>query len=259
MSALYFKKNTSVKIQRELPSRPNMCKLSIYSNALNYFGYEKRFGYKLSPDILLQVISKEREKKGFRRLDLVKDIVPSKDLNAFARKTGLVKVKCYFGKDFINKNKWKELLKNKKCLIAPYHQMIYEDEKFMTSKIVKDISKGKKFSYKKFIELVEALLTHYGPFDHGHIDLVMDIKEIKGKDYIVLANLNSTTSDYPIRIPWNLFSNYMIWYWYGNHTLEKISILPSKKEMSKLIRGGNFKRKEFEFVYGMVEVFCSTK
>ncbi|MBI2414511.1 hypothetical protein HYV31_01525 [candidate division WWE3 bacterium] len=254
MKNLYYAPKTKIKLKRALPKSPDMCKLSTYANAVNHYGFENKYGYKLTPEKLLAKINRNRKIRGLKKLDSTKNVIPTKDLDLVVNKLKLVKITSVSGNYLKNPKTWLEIIKNG-GLIAPYHQLVYSDMLLMKSKIVKEIENGNRFGYKKFISFVDSILKFYGPFDNGHIDLVLDLKKQNGRFKLILANLVSVDNKHPIAIDWHLFSRYLFWDWYVYKLIDSKSQIPNKKSINKLMTDGKLKYKNFNFMWGSALIF----
>jgi hypothetical protein len=258
MENLYHKEKNLIKLKRALPKSPDMCKLSTYANALNYYGYKKRYGEMLTPEKLLAKINYNRKKEGLKKLDPVKDVIPTKDLDFVVKKLKLMKIRYVAGNYLAKPETWTKILESGE-LIAPYHQMVYGDLPLMKTDFVKQLGNSNRFAYNKFYKFVEKMIAFYGPFDNGHIDLVLDIKKHRGKLKVVLANLVSVDNKHPIAIDWNLFTRYLFWDWIAYKKINSPKQIPTKNSLKRLSETGKVKYKSFEFMWGSALIFSPVK
>lgn len=254
MNSLYYRGKTLVDLKRVFPRSANMCKLSVYANVLNHFGYKKKYGRLITPEKLLIAINYRRKRQGLSKLDVNRNIIPTSNLIDYAQSTKLLNIKVYKGIENLDKMYFKSILADG-GIIGAYHMMIYENPKFIKNPVISKISKDEKFNYKNLKLLVKETIKEYGPFDLGHIDSVLDIRNIKGTDYIIFANTNSVDNKFPIKIPWNLYKNYLSWDWYSQYNLSSEKDIPSKRDFNILRNKGYLRKKGYEFVSGMHEIY----
>ncbi|OGC50826.1 hypothetical protein A2716_02215 [candidate division WWE3 bacterium RIFCSPHIGHO2_01_FULL_40_23] len=250
----------AIKLKRSLPQTPELCKLSVYANALNFLGFKAKFGTELTPESLLIKVNKERKSNGRKPINPFKNIIPTSDLEQFFKQCNLGLHKDFSGAKYMNFDLWKKLVNNK-FLIAPDHQELYLEPqieklyKLLPPNVLKTVISGQNFSYKSFIEFYDFTIRYYGPIDEGHVDIVVDLFKENGIKYVVFANLNSVNNKEHVKVPWNLFSKYLSLDWGGLKKIKDTSVLPSKKEMIKLRKEGELSKDGFEFSYGLFEVF----
>lgn len=208
----------------------------------------------MTPERLLEAINKIRRKKGIYELDPNVHIIPTIDLNKVSKKFKVLEIKDVKGDYLADPGTWIDLM-NKNCLIAPYHQMFYFNKTFMDLPMVQEIGKSNKSSLDKFKRFVDEVVKFYGPFDHGHVDLVMDLKEDNGRLNVILANLSSTDNKYPIRLDWHLFSKYMFWDTLGVQVIYSSEQIPPEPKLKKLKEVGRLKHKKVDFEWGGATIF----
>lgn len=254
-----YKGPVEVKMRRIFPKQANYCKLTVYSNALNYFGSQPR----KTPESLLEELNLARKEKGQRVINPHKEVVSYKDLDSNLRKTGIADSITLSGERYLNIKMWKQLLKSK-AIICPNHQLFYYplrsnhlSLKFIPKNLLSRMQE-EKFSYQTFTDFYSFLIRKYKSIDEGHIDICLGVKKVKGKDYIILANLNSSPDKSYVRIPWNFYKNYMSLDWENLERLKSLKQLPSQKLLLKLQSKGNLNTRGFQFVYGLITIFFKT-
>ena len=270
---LKYEKATRIKLDRAIPKSHDHCRLTVFSNAINFLGYKKRFGKTLTPEKLLVFINKERKRKRLAAINPFKTVVPSADLDAALVKLGLGNVKRVRGEKYVNLEFWKKLIENK-IIFAVQHQLIYYTPrsfeltlKYIPREILTDAVSEKVFSYQTFIKFYESALSAYKQLDEGHMDIVLDVIDCGDGDCIVFSNSNTKNNKYYVKIPWNLVKNFLLFDWdYPEGTIldediiaytyvRDIKEMPDENEIKALMKDGFLSKGEYVFEYGVMEIF----
>ncbi|MBI4091465.1 hypothetical protein HY419_01790 [candidate division WWE3 bacterium] len=227
---------------------------------MNFLGHEEKFGFRLTPQKVLEELNIARASKNTRLINPDLHVVPTADLHNYFYKSGLGKIKTLMGDGHLNINTWKGLIGND-FLISTNHQQVYyfPDSNeisldYIDKEVIQRILSETEFSYTNLLSFYGSVLGSWGPIEEGHVDLVVDIID----NSVVLANLNCVSNESYIRIPWNLFSNYLVIDWEHDLSLSSVKELPQADDFLSLRKRGYLPSRHY-FLYGLTEVFYTTE
>lgn len=250
---------TRVKISRILPDRPNLCRISAFVNALNYFQYTDKNNKKIDQETLLTILNNKRVSRGQVPYDVDKDYVAYSDLEEFLDEINFIRVKTRLGGKHLNKDLILKLIEHG-CLISIEHQELYNYNHTsfaeVSDELITKLIKNPEFSYELLLKFYDEIIDTYGPLEEGHTDLVLDVRNIEGNDHIIFANLNFKNDEHYVKLPWNLFCNYVAIDWENCEPLKSSWDLPDKENFEKLRTEGFLPDNTFNsFIYGYMKIF----
>lgn len=258
---LTYTGKVKTKLYKIPPKSPNLCRLSVFANALNLLGYKRLNGYYMTSERLLSYLNKSRVARDEAPLNPDKSLIPVPELVNYVEKTGLGGVKILYGKKSVNIDLWKKLILNKFPLSSDHQELYFPPRSneitfdYLPPKLFARLRKKVNSTHSDFIEFYKNILKIHGPSDECHIDLVVDLIKIKGEDHVVLANLNSVNNKTFIKIPWNIFANYLTFGWERWRILRKTGELPRKTQFAKLKKEGTLNDPVFKFTFGETYIF----
>jgi len=259
---LDYKGPTQIKLDRVLPKSPNSCRLSVLANAINFYAGEKLF----TPETVLDDINSQRKSKGIPAADLTKEALQDSEIDAtlkrLASTLSLIRVNSA---RYLNSSLWKSLLEKQFFLIIN-HQLVYYDplnpEKneigYLPTDLVKRLVNVPEFSYQTFTDLYRYYLHRAKAVSEGHVDIVLDLIEVDGVDSIILANMASYGNEFLIKLPFNFYKNYLAFDWTNEKAITAVNELPTETEFKALRSIGFLKTDNFQFLYGLMEIYYPT-
>ncbi|MBI2310753.1 hypothetical protein HYU90_02965 [Candidatus Collierbacteria bacterium] len=253
---------TQIKLDRVLPKSPNSCRLSVLANAINFYAGKRLF----TPEAVLEDINSQRQSKGESAVDLTKETLQDSEigttLKRLAPTLSLIRIN---GAKYLNLALWKALL-GKQFFLVIDHQLVYYDplhpEKneigYLPADLVKRLVYKPEFSYQTFTDLYRFYLHRAKAVSEGHVDIVLDLVEIDGVDSIILANMASYGNEFLIKLPFNFYKNYLAFDWTNEKAITAVNELPSETEFKILRNIGFLKTRQFQFLYGLMEIYYPT-
>lgn len=253
---------TQIKLDRVLPKSPNSCRLSVLANAINFYAGKKLF----TPEEILDDINIQRKTQGMAEADLTKEALRNHEIDGSLKKLApnlsVIRVN---GIKYLNLNLWKTLLSRQFFLVIN-HQLVYYDPLnplkneigYLPPDLVKRLVHEPKFSYQTFVDLYRYYLDRAQAVSEGHVDIVLDLVEIDGVDSIILANMASYGNEYLIKLPFNFYKNYLAFDWTNEKPITRIEELPTEAQFETLRNIGFFKTDDFQFLYGLMEIYFPT-
>lgn len=247
-----------IKHARLHPKTPNSCRLSVVANATNYYSGQLLF----TPERVLELINQHREETGEPIANLGQESLTDEEIRYFVLHHGQgMEQAAVEGRGTMSYSLWDELVAND-FLIAPDHQMLYSDPRillkndilYLPADLRKRLIFETEFSYLTFQELYSYYIGLVGYLEEGHLDIVLDVRQVDGIPSIILSNLASKGNDFPAAVPWHFFANYLAFDWFGPGITD-ISELPDELGMKELFETGNHIRAGRNFFYGVLEIY----
>ncbi len=250
-----------VKLDRVQPKRPNSCRLSVAANSLNFFNGSQRY----TPEQVLEHINQSRLTRGKPLADLDQEAIGDEEVVEFLANHGQgVIFREIEGRKYLNWDLLVELISSNFIVVAD-HQLLYCDPtkrgpntfSYIPPELLYRLMNDEQFSYQTFLDFQDFIIRLYGDIGNGHVDIVVDLKNIEGTDCIVFANLASYGNEYPVAIPWNLYCNYLAYDW-GNGRgsfMRDISDLPNEEMLEQIKETGYLERGNMEYFYGCFEIY----
>lgn len=244
---LDYQSSTTIHLDRIQPQNPNSCRVSVLANAINF--YTKAA---ITPEEILQKL----------KVDVQKQTIQDSQLDDYLRvyfpQLSLLRLT---GKQYMSAPLWKNILKNQFILIIN-HQLLYTDPlnlrynelSYLPQVLVKSAVENPEFSYRTFLQLYSFYLSRAKILNEGHMDLVLDLTNIKGREYVILANMASVGNENLIKIPFDFFVNYLCFDWLNESAISTVEDLPNETEMTQLRQFGFVKTKNFDFILGQIEI-----
>jgi len=247
-----------IKLDRVQPKRPNSCRLSVAANAINFFAGTNV----MSPERVLSRIDQYRQTKGLPPVDLNTEAVLDEEVHAFFKDYSPdIEMTDVYGERFLDVDFLEELL-DAGCIIAADHLLLYCDPSWRSPNslgyIPEDLLQrmlNEEFTYQTFIEFQLFIAKLSGDISHGHVDIILDIKQVAGQKCLILANLASYGNEYPIAVPWDFYRHYLAFDWGGGLPMANPNILPDPDELSRLKEEGYLERDGLEFFHGGFEIY----
>lgn len=253
---------TQIKLDRVLPKFPNSCRQSVLANAINFYAGKKLF----TPEMVFDDLNSQRNTNGLPAADLTKETLQDSEIDAtlkrLAPNLGLIRVN---GAKYLCPTLWKALLAKQFFLVID-HQLVYYDPlhplknelKYLPLDLVQHLVYQPEFSYQTFIDLYRYYLHRAEAVSEGHVDIVLDLVEADGVDSIILANMASYGNEFLIKLPFNFYKNYLAFDWTNEKPITRIEELPTEVQFKTLRNIGFFKNNEFQFLYGLMEIYYPT-
>ena len=146
------------------------------------------------------------------------------------------------------------------------HQLVYYDplnpEKneisYLPADLVRRLVHEPEFSYQTFTDLYRYYLNRAKAVSEGHVDIVLDLIKADGVDSIILANLASYGNEFLIKLPFNFYKNYLAFDWTNEKAITTINEFPTETEFRTLRNIGFLKTEQFQFLYGLMEIYYQT-
>ncbi len=259
---LDYQDPTQIKLDRVLPKSPNSCRLAVLANAINFYGGEKLF----TPEAVLDDINSQRKSKGMPSADLTKETLQNTEIDAtlkeLAPNLSLIRIS---GLRNLNPDLWKDLLSGQFFFVIN-HQLVYYDPlnplknelNYLPADLVKRLVYEPEFSYRAFTDLYRFYLHRAKAISEGHLDIVLDLVNIDGVDSIILANMASYGNEFLIKLPFNFYKNYLAFDWTNEDPIVDIGQLPTETEFNALRNIGFLRIANFQFLYGLMEIYYPT-
>ena len=253
---------TQIKLDRVLPQSPNSCRLSVLANAINFYAGKKLF----TPEAVLDDINSQRQAKGRFAVDLTKETLQDSEIDATLKRLAptlsLIRVN---GIKYLTPTLWKALLL-KQFFLVINHQLVYYDPlnplknelNYLPTDLVRQLVHEPEFSYQTFTDLYRFYLHRAKAISEGHVDIVLDLVEIDGVDSIILANMASYGNEFLIKLPFNFYKNYLAFDWTNEKAITDVKELPPETEFNALRNIGFLKTGQFQFLYGLMEIYYPT-
>lgn len=253
---------TIIKLDRVLPRVPNSCRQSVLANAINFYAGKKLF----TPEMVLDDINSQRQSKGLPAADLTKETLQDSEIDATLKRLApdlsLIRVN---GVKYLSPTLWKALLAKQFFLVID-HQLVYYDPlnplknelKYLPVDLVQHLVYQPEFSYQTFTDLYHYYIDRAKAVSEGHVDIVLDLIEVDGLDSIILANMASYGNEYLIKLPFNFYKNYLAFDWTNEKPITQIEELPTEDQFKTLRNIGFFKTGDFQFLYGLMEIYYPT-
>lgn len=248
-----------INLERVQPKRPNSCRLSVAANAINFYHGRTL----LTPEAVLEEINGHRAGRDLPPINLDEVAVSDEEIHEFFDRGGYgVNLREISG---IRALDWDFLLRllDSEFVPAASHQLLYSDPSrhalnslsYIPPELLFRLINDQQFSYQTFLDLQTFIAQLAGDLGHGHMDIVMDLKDHEGTPTLVLANLASYGNEHPVAIPWNLYRHYLAFDWGGGMPVEDISVLPDPELLKSLMDSGYVIRNGIEYFYGCFEIY----
>lgn len=240
------------------PKRPNSCRLSVAANVINYYSDRPV----VTPEEVLGFIDDSRVLQGLQPTDLAGDPVSDEEIDTFLKDhSGGISRHELRGKKFLDWGLLNGLISSGFVLSAN-HLLLYSDPSahalnsfsYLPADLLSRLIEDNNFTYQTFVEFQQFAAGLTGDLENGHLDIILDLIEIEGVRYIVLANLASYGNDYPVAIPWDFYRHYLAFDWGGDLPIG-ISKLPDELTLSRLMENGYLERDGLEYFYGCLEIY----
>ena len=250
---------TKINLNRICPKFPNSCRQSVIANAINFLSKKQLF----TPESILVDINHQRKHEGKNEFDGHLEALADEEVDSFvSRSTPELSVIRVNGQQYLNTDLWKKLIE-KQFILVVNHQLFYSDPldlllneiNYLPPDLVRRLVKEPDFSYQTFINLYKFYLDRAKGINEGHVDIVLDLKEIDGVESVILANLASVGNEFLINLPFNFYKNYLAFDWVNEKTITQVEQLPTEEEFQTLRHIGFLDNKAFQFVYGQIEIY----
>lgn len=249
----------SIKHEWCRPNGSNGCRLFVATNVVNYFRGENI----LTTQLAFEIFERDRFARGLPSLNLDEVCLEDEEVDHFIDVYGGdIGDLPLEGRRFMDLSLWRDLI-DAGFLIVPDHQMLYYDPKqtpkrtglfHFSPDLVSRAVFEETFSYQTFRELYSQFISMTINLEEGHVDIVLDIREVNGVICIILANYTAGENVLPLAIPWNFFKNYLALDW-SMPVLTDISELPSEVELAEIKELGSLDIGANNFFYGAFDIY----
>lgn len=217
---LDYSGSTKIKLDRALPSKKNLCRVTVLANVLNFYADQKLFTPEKILDEINAHLAQDNQLPIDTDLDSVQDSQSDDCLHRNAPDLSVIRVT---GEKYLDISLWRQLI-DKGFLLVANHQQLYYDPlspadgnslAYLPADLAKRLIYEPNFSYQTFTDLYRFYLDRNKRIIEGHVDIVLDLITFEGLDFIILANLSSTGNKSFAKIPFNFYRNHLAFDWYN--------------------------------------------